>query len=386
MNSTRANSHEDITGYRAAFDTCRVTEFSGGHLTPTVFHPVLERLATGSSGSIKLKREGDSFEGRPVFTAVWGTGPVSVLLWSQMHGDESTATRALGDLLSHLSLTTGTDSTRDLSSKLTLVILPMLNPDGAAARSRRTAQGIDMNRDALALRTPEARILAKLGTRIAPQFCFNLHDQELSTVGDTTQITALALLAPAFDHSRSDNPSRTRARRLASFIAGVASTMLPDKIARYDDGHEPRAFGDHFQNAGCSTVLVESGHIRGDGEKEELRKANFILLLASLSEIARGDVDTLKTETYDRLPENGKRAYEVIVRNVGVRTEGSSYHTDLGISTQVDTHSEGPPHLVDAGDLRLFTGLDEFDGSKTLIQSGDLTLNAPFDYRRLLSL
>ncbi|HLB00938.1 MAG TPA: hypothetical protein VJO14_06100, partial [Bacteroidota bacterium] len=62
----------------------------------------------------------------------------------------------------------------------------------------------------------------------------------------------------------------------------------------------------------------------------------------------------------------------------------SAYRTDLGISRQVDTHPEEPPRLVDAGDLRLFAALEDIDGSKAAVQAGELRLNTPFDYRRLI--
>src|SRR3990172_1399500 len=223
----------DIADYRSAFAPDRLPECSRRHLTPSGLHPVLERLAAGSRGLIRLERAGSSFEGRPLYTVTAGSGPVRVLLWSQMHGDESTATRALADLLSHIARTADAERPRALLSGLPITAVPMLNPDGAERCSRRTAQGIDMNRDALALRTPEARFLAELGSAVSPHYCFNLPDHELSTVGDTTEITALALLAPAPDAGRSDNPASVRARRLASFMAGAGASVVPGKVARY---------------------------------------------------------------------------------------------------------------------------------------------------------
>jgi len=54
----------------------------------------------------------------------------------------------------------------------------MLNPDGAERFTRRTAQMIDMNRDASALATPEAKILKSTHDMYQPEYGFNLHDQE----------------------------------------------------------------------------------------------------------------------------------------------------------------------------------------------------------------
>ncbi len=374
----------NVARLSAAFDRCSVREFDALHLTPELFHPVLAKICAGSGGRLKLATAGQSFEGRPIYQVSAGSGPARVFLWSQMHGDESTATRALGDIFHHLAMTADEPATRAILSGLTLLALPMLNPDGAARRTRRTAQGIDMNRDALALRTPEARLLIHTAAAFRPAVSFNLHDQELSTAGDTREITALALLAPAFDHSRSDNPSRLLAKRVASFIAGTGVELLPGRLARYDDAFEPRAFGDTFQKSGYGTVLIESGHAKGDPDKMLVRKANFVVLTAALEKIAGGTIGETATGSYDDLPSNGKRAYDVIVRNVTVRsTGGGSYRADLGISRQVDTHPEEPARLVDAGDLGIFAGLEEFDGTDAVVQAAELAFNRPFDYKRL---
>ncbi len=367
----------------AAFDRCNISDFAPLHLTPDILHIALHSRCEVSNGTLKLTAAGRSYEGRTIYSVSAGNGPVRVLLWSQMHGDESTATRALGDIFNHIAMTADEPATKDMLTRLTLLALPMLNPDGAERRSRRNAQGVDVNRDALALRTPEGRLLAAAADAFKPSVSFNLHDQELSTTGDSSAVTAIALLAPACDALRSDNPSRILAKKIASSIARTASHLIPGRIARYDDSFEPRAFGDTFQKKGYGTVLVESGHAKGDPEKMQIRKVNFIVLLAALEAIADGSVSKTTSEHYDRLPSNSKRAYDVIVRNVTVRSSGASYRADLGISRQVDTHSEEPARLVDVGDLGIFSGLEEFDGTDAVVQAADLALNRPFDYRRL---
>jgi murein tripeptide amidase MpaA len=82
-----------------------------------------------------------------------------VLLWSQMHGDESTATSALFDLFEYIRAHRQDAAVRGILSSLTLHVIPMLNPDGAERFQRRNVQSIDINRDALRLQTPEGRML-----------------------------------------------------------------------------------------------------------------------------------------------------------------------------------------------------------------------------------
>ena len=47
---------------------------------------------------------GYSVENRPILVSSFGSGKRKVLLWSQMHGNESTTTRALIQLFSDLTL------------------------------------------------------------------------------------------------------------------------------------------------------------------------------------------------------------------------------------------------------------------------------------------
>lgn len=110
---------------------------------------------------------GESFEGRPIHYLKIGHGPRVILLWTQMHGDEATATMATFDILNFLDGNNdGFDDARKLIlAETTLYFVPMLNPDGAHRFQRRNAQNIDINRDALHLQAPESRILKRCSGR-----------------------------------------------------------------------------------------------------------------------------------------------------------------------------------------------------------------------------
>src|SRR5688572_28693047 len=111
------------------------------------------------SQRLKVDVIGRSMMGRELRAITFGTGPTKILLWSQMHGDEATATMALADILAWMTASTA-DGIRDrIASSLTAVMIPMLNPDGAERFQRENAVGIDVNRDARRLATPEARAL-----------------------------------------------------------------------------------------------------------------------------------------------------------------------------------------------------------------------------------
>src|SRR5690606_19353818 len=139
---------------------------------------------------------GESVQGRPIHHLRVGRGPLGVLLWSQMHGDEPTATVALFDVLEYLRRRPDEPAARRILDRLTLHIVPMLNPDGAQVPERRNAQGIGLNRDALGLQAPEGRGLKALRDRLDPEIGFNLQNQNWRTsAGTTGRPAAMSLLA-----------------------------------------------------------------------------------------------------------------------------------------------------------------------------------------------
>jgi hypothetical protein len=301
--------------------------------------------------------------------ATCGRGEKRVLLWSQMHGDEPTATLALLDVFGFLTgAGAGEAWIRDMLDTITIFAVPMLNPDGAERGTRRTAAGIDMNRDARALVTVEGNILRGLQRRLRPRFGFNLHDQELSSVGETTRVTAMALLAPALDARRSTPLVRVRAMRVAALIARVLGPIAGGHLARYDDAFEPRAFGDNMQAWGTSTVLIESGHWPRDREKAFVRRLNFVAILSALRAIGDGSYQDVDVDHYRELPENGKRLFDIIVRDVVVKhRSGARHDADIGLMVEPQHNRTGTRTVVtvkEAGDLSTFGALETIPGGK----------------------
>ncbi len=262
----------------------------------------------------QVEEVGESGEGRPIRTISFGNGPTSVFLWSQMHGDESTATMALADLYSLVAEETDNRTVRRLLEQLTVHTLPMVNPDGAQRFQRRNAQGIDINRDGRALATPEGQILKTVRDRVEPVVGFNLHDQGVGTrVGNSDQGVAISLLSPPYDQSRGINEVRFRAMEIMGVMIQAMDPLVGNHISRYDDTFNPRAFGDLITQWGTSTILVESGGWYDDPQKQYLRKVNFVGLLAALESIATGSYEGGGTEVYMGLPGNGRRIGDLLI-------------------------------------------------------------------------
>jgi N-acyl-D-amino-acid deacylase len=321
----------------------------------SIVTPIVE-----SAPGLRLEEIGRSVQGRSLNAIHYGSGPTRVLLWSQMHGDESTATMALADIFAFLAAQPDHALARRLAANLTVVAVPMLNPDGADRFERRNALGIDINRDARALATPEGRALKSIRDRIDAHFGFNLHDQNVRLrVGDTHEQAAIALLAPPWGESRDDDDVRERAARVAGVLRLAVDSLVEGRIARYDDAFNPRAFGDLMQQWGTSTVLVESGGWHDDPEKQHLRLANFVGVLAALDAIASGAYRDVSPGWYRSLPFNGPAAVDLLLSGGHVVLPGAGrgrgvpepFRADVAVQYADPSRWIGPG-IADLGDLR----------------------------------
>jgi hypothetical protein len=359
----------------------RIPDITSRRFTQADMFCWLEPLNAGNL--FRVKPLGTSAEGRTVSLLSLGKGTVKVLLWSQMHGDESTATMALLDILNFFKRKPDHVISRTILDALNLLMIPMLNPDGAERFQRRTAQSVDMNRDALALETPEARILKDVQQTYKPEFGFNLHDQDPRyTVGDSKDVSTIALLAPAYDETRGDNQVRLAAKKVASVFAATVQEFIPGHVSKYDDTFEPRAFGDNVQKWGTSTVLVESGGWPGDREKMFIRKINAVGLLTSLYSLASGTYRQADPVVYERLPFGTKYLYDVILRNAMLRANDQvpAVRVDIGINLDEEVNAESGRvelvgKIVDIGDLNVYGAFREVDVQEAAFTGSEIRMD-----------
>jgi hypothetical protein len=314
-----------------------------------------------ASPRFSVREVGRSMQGRPLRTVTFGHGPTKVLLWSQMHGDESTATMALADIFAVLADSAGGALRDRIADRLTVTFLPLLNPDGAEIFQRHNAAGIDINRDVRRLASPEARTLKAVRDRIVPDFGFNLHDQNARTRVGTGLPAAIALLPPATEASRGYTPGRTRARLVAAWLAVDFAHAVPGRIAKYDDSYNPRAFGDMMQTWGASTVLIESGALPDDPEKQALRRYNAAAILGVLEAIATGAYQNANPDSYESLPYNRGGAYDLLVTGASLVIPGlAPLRADVAINYD-ESVAKWDGHIREVGDLETAVALDTLD-------------------------
>ncbi len=343
-----------------------------------------------------------SSEGRDIYLIKCGTGKTKVMLWSQMHGDEPTATMAMVDIFNFLENKTNNsqllndselDNLRtDLLKKCTFYFIPMLNPDGAEAWTRYTALGIDMNRDALALQTPEGRLLKQLIFDVKPDFAFNLHDKNRRySAGKSGNLSTVSFLATAFNQAEDLSSNRKRAMKVIVGMNQAIQLYIPNSVGRWSSEYEPRAFGDNIQFWGRewdgSLILIESGGRKDDPEKQYIRKLNFVALLTGLQSIASKNFKKNNIKEYDKLPENSKAIFDLIIRNVTIKKGETTFKTDLAIN-RTERPVKGKDYFTTAseieeiGDMSVFFGTDEIEAEGLeVVSENEIGLGSKADFQ-----
>ncbi|MDC7999808.1 M14 family zinc carboxypeptidase [Aequorivita todarodis] len=250
-----------------------------------------------------------------------GGGSEIVLGWSQMHGNESTTTKALFDFLKFISQKQYFQTEiEEFLHKYTFYVFPILNPDGAKLYTRENANNIDLNRDAKRLSQKESQCLRKIFDAVKPSLCLNLHDQRSIYGFKDGKPATVSFLAPAADEKRTTTDSRKIAMQQIVKMNTFLQQYIPGQVGRYDDSFNEACVGDTFQKAGVPTILFEAGHFNRDYQRETTREFIFYSLL-SLFEIIGGKSQSIRYGQYFDIPENLKNYNDFILRNVKLPDE-----------------------------------------------------------------
>jgi hypothetical protein len=342
----------------------KLESVQGRYVTLKDVEPMLQKWNTNH----QLKVEGNSVLQNPIYSYTIGSGKTKILLWSQMHGNESTTTKALLDLL--LFLNSGTKEAQVFLSHFTLLCFPILNPDGALAYTRENANGIDLNRDAQNLSQPESQILRKAFDDFQPDYCFNLHDQRtIFGAGNTGQPATVSFLAPAYNQECEYNDTRLRAVDVIVAINNTLQQLIPNQVGRFDDAFNLNCVGDTFQFLAVPTILFEAGHFANDYQREETRKFIFLALLSGLQHIYENVIVNNKIEDYLRIPQNKVVFYDIVYKNVKINYDGIIKSTNFAIQFRerlIENQVLFEAYFAEIGTLDSYFGHFEFDAKNAL--------------------
>lgn len=258
---------------------------------------------------------GYSEQNRPIYRVQFGKGTTKILLWTQMHGNESTATKSTLDVFNIVNNSKITNVNFSFLENCTLFCIPILNPDGAHLYTRENALGNDLNRDAQTILNIESKILWEQVQEIQPDFAFNLHDQTaFYNVSGTNNIASISLLAPAVDEARTLTESRKTAMSIIVGINEMLQKNIPQQVGRYNDSYCNSCFGDSIQRKNIPTILVECGYFLNDEEREMTRNVHTNILLTAFENISASYFPDYNN--YFEIPENDKKYYDLKITNV----------------------------------------------------------------------
>lgn len=336
----------------------------GRYLTLEAILPILKKHNTNN----QVKHVGNSVQERPIYTYQIGTGKTKIFLWSQMHGNESTTTKALLDFINLLN--SETELAKMLLESFTFLAIPILNPDGAYLYTRENANKVDLNRDAQDLTQPESLVLRGVFEVFQPDYCFNLHDQRtIFGVADSGKPATVSFLAPSYNEERDINATRLDAIRVINNINSVLQNYIPGQVGRFDDSFNINCIGDTFQSLGVPTILFEAGLFPDDYLREETRKYIFISLLVSFTTLSENDIVDNEISQYLNIPQNKVVFYDFMYKNIKINYDGNEIITNFAVQYKeelIDGKVNFKAYIAAIENLDSYFGHYEYDAQGAL--------------------
>ena len=300
--------------YLALHQQCKEESLFGRYIT--LEH--IERLILKHQAEII----GQSVLGKPIYKLQFGNGKTRILMWSQMHGNESTTTKALFDFINFLH--SDTKESNLILANFTFCMLPMLNPDGAKLYIRENANEIDLNRDAQNLSQPESVALRTTFETFQPDYCYNLHDQRtIFGAGEAGYSSTVSFLSPAFNENLDVNEVRIKAMNVIVAMNHTLQQFIPNQVGRFDDSFNLNCVGDTFQYLNVPTILFEAGHFADDYEREITRKYIFIALVSGIKFFNENDIVLNKIDDYLKISQNKVVFYDFVYKNVKINYDSN---------------------------------------------------------------
>lgn len=331
-------------------------------------------LLNSLNSDFEITQIGKSVQERAIYQVKIGTGKTKILMWSQMHGNESTTTKGLFDFFNFLQ--SDNEIANRIKSEYTLLCIPMLNPDGSFLYTRENANKVDLNRDAFNNTQPEMQVLRNVYKSFQPDYCYNLHDQRtiFGTEGFYLPAT-VSFLSPAYNDSREYNEVRLKAIHIINKMNKTLQNYIPNQIGRFDDSYNVNCTGDYFTTQNTPTILFEAGHYANDYNRDIVRNFVFIALLSSFDVSYENVIVDKELDEYLKIPQNNKCFYDFIYKNVKIINNNeekiikfAAQYTEVVQNGQLEFIAT----IVKIDDLQDFKGHLEYDCANGLFLSKGL--------------
>jgi hypothetical protein len=348
--------------YESLHQQHNVESLFGRYITLDHLEPLLSKYPNEIIGYSVLEN--------PIYKLQFGTGKTKIFIWSQMHGNESTTTKAVFDFINLLH--SNTDFGNKLLQEFTFCILPMVNPDGAKLYTRENANEIDLNRDSQILSQPESQLLRKTFDIFQPDYCYNLHDQRtIFGAGNSGKPATVSFLSPSFNENRDMNETRAISINVIVAMNTTLQHHIPDQVGRFDDSFNINCIGDTFQSLNVPTILIEAGHFQSDYQREQTRKYIFIALISGFKHIYENDVVRNEIDVYLQIPQNNVCFYDFVCRNVKINYDSCKKIINFAVQYKEILHNNQinfEAYICQVDDLENYIGHVDFDAKEALYE------------------
>jgi hypothetical protein len=247
---------------------------------------ILDSIEASSQGEVEVASAGLSGEGRQLLYATVGHGPDVFWLQARIHGNELHSTEAVLQVLKYLA-SSGSAEAETIRENLTVIVIPMYNPDGATANIRQstTPFRIDLNRDWELFRQPESRAFYDLWAETKPRLALDLHHMGQSPIVEgTNELNTFQVGARSIDPSRMTAEQWLTNRQMALISTAAVSRLGTGNVARYPliditnavisrmllGGPGPDGSDPGFETQGAIFYEVRSVGQKSNGMLEEL--------------------------------------------------------------------------------------------------------------------
>lgn len=220
------------------------------------------------------------------------TKTVRLLVLCRQHGDEPASTEAVLGLLSRVSAGRDAAVLKELG-RVTLYLVPMVNPDGADAGTRENGVGADLNRDWGVFSQPETRAIKTAVAAIRPHVIVDAHNW------DTGEHDFNSIEAALPDHSALVESIGSLQSDAVQSLHEVGFGVLPKF---FGPGNDPTLAHRYFTSTGKISMLVETHpgspvDLADFARRQQLYVALIHMLMRTLAHDAdfrRGKLDQLE--------------------------------------------------------------------------------------------
>ncbi|HEX6075146.1 MAG TPA: M14 family zinc carboxypeptidase [Micromonosporaceae bacterium] len=276
----------------------------------------LDRIARTSGGVVEVASAGRSGEDRELWYATVGDGPETFWLQARIHGNELHGTEAALQILD--SLGSPSPWAQRIRERLTIIVIPMYNPDGAEANIRQSTMParIDLNRDWENFAQPESRAFWRLWRDTAPAYGLDLHHMsEAPVVAGTDDLNQFQIGARSIAPSRMSPEQWLTNRAMAMVSVDALAEYGPVNIAKYPDiditnavlsrmllgGTAPAGEQPVIDTPTKGAIFYE---VRSVGQKSNGQLENLFRIptLAVIEAAATGDLASYDVSGYQAIP------------------------------------------------------------------------------------